>query len=265
MFTVVDLVQPETLEEAYSILMSKKNNTLLGGCAFLRMGSKKIGTAVELSKLDLNYIKEVEDYIEIGAYTSLRELEVNEITKKYFDGILGKAVGDIIGIQFRNVVTIGATVFSKYGFSDLITALLALDTEVELYKGGRMSLEEFLKRPYEKDILVKILIRKQNRKAIYDSFRNSAVDYPVLNVAVSKLHKEWKIVVGARPTTARVAVNASRCLTEGEFSEELAEKASIIAVEELNFGTNMRGSAEYRQALCKVLLKRTIMEVAACK
>jgi CO/xanthine dehydrogenase FAD-binding subunit len=265
MFTITDLVQPTTIEEAYSILISKKNNTLLGGCAFLRMGSKRIGTAVELSKLDLNYIKEVEDHIEIGAYTSLRELEINEVTKEYFNGILGKAVSDIIGIQFRNVVTIGATVFSKYGFSDLITALLALNTEVELYKGGRMSLEEFLNRPYEKDILVKVIIKKEDRKAIYGSFRNSSVDYPILNVSVSRFGKEWKLVVGARPTTAKVAVKASQALTEGEFSEELAEKACNIAAEELSFGTNMRGSAEYRQAICKVLLKRTIMEVSACK
>jgi CO/xanthine dehydrogenase FAD-binding subunit len=265
MFTVIDLIQPETLEEAYSILTSKKNNTVLGGCAFLRMGSKRIGTAVELSKLNLNYISDDEKYIEIGASTSLRELETNILTKTYFNGVLGQAIRDIIGVQFRNVVTIGATVFSKYGFSDLITALLALDTEVELYKGGRMSLEEFLARPYEKDILVKVFIKKSERKAIYDSFRNSSTDYPILNVTVSKLESDWKITVGARPSTARIAAKASQLLCEGEFSEALAEKASSIAAEELNFGSNMRGSSEYRKALCKVLVKRTIMEVSVCK
>ncbi len=38
-----------------------------------------------------------------------------------------------------------------------------------------------------------------------------------------------------------------------------------MVTEELIFGSNMRGSAEYRQAICKVLVKRAIMEVAACK
>ena len=173
MFTIKDLVQPQTLEEAYNVLTSRRNNTVLGGCAFLKMGSKKIGTAIELSKLDLNYIKEVGDYIEIGASTTLRGIEINSLLKNSFNGVLTSAVENIIGIQFRNVVNIGATVFSKYGFSDVITALLALDTEVELYKAGRMSLDEFLKRPCEKDILTRIFIKKNARKAIYKSFRNN--------------------------------------------------------------------------------------------
>ena len=68
--------------------------------------------------------------------TTLRDLEVNPILNKYFDGVLPKSVRDIIGIQFRNVVTVGGSVFSRYGFSDLIVGLLALETEVELYNGG---------------------------------------------------------------------------------------------------------------------------------
>jgi len=73
MFTVKELVQPKTIEEAYNILTSRNNNTILGGTAFLRMSSKKIGTAVDLSKFELNYIKEQNNYIEIGAFTTLRD------------------------------------------------------------------------------------------------------------------------------------------------------------------------------------------------
>ncbi|GAA0727734.1 FAD binding domain-containing protein [Clostridium malenominatum] len=265
MFTVIDLVQPQTLEEAYNILVSRKNNTVLGGCAFLKMGSKRIGTAIELSKLDLNYIKETEGYIEVGASTTLRDIETSSLLKNYFSGVLVRAVGDIIGIQFRNVVNIGATVFSKYGFSDVITALLALDTEVELYKGGRMSLEEFLQRPYERDILTRIFIKKNARKAVYNCFRNSSTDYPILNLTVSKLENQWKIVVGARPATARIALEASELISKGQLNEALIEEVAQKAVEELNFGSNMRGSAEYRRAICKVLIKRTLMEVVSCK
>ena len=58
MFTLTDIVQPTTLEEAYSILVKRKNNQILGGTAFLRMGKKRIGTGIELSNLGLDYIKE---------------------------------------------------------------------------------------------------------------------------------------------------------------------------------------------------------------
>ena len=265
LFTIIDLVQPKTLEEAYNVLISRRNNTILGGCAFLKMGSKKIGTAIELSKLNLNYIIEFGDYIEIGASTTLRDIEVNPVVRNSFNGVLSNAVQNIIGVQFRNVVNIGASVFSKYGFSDVITALLALDTDVELYKGGRMSLIEFLKRPCSKDILTRIFIKKNSANAVYKSFRNSSTDFPILNVTVSKLHSEWKIVVGATPATARVAINASNLLSKEQLSETLVNEVVKMVTEELTFGSNTRGSGEYRQAICKVLVKRAIMEVSACK
>lgn len=262
MFTLLDLVQPETIDDAYEILMAKKNNTVLGGCAFLRLGSSRIGTGIELSKLDLNYIKADQDYIEIGAMTTFRELETNVITQEYFNGILPQAVGNIIGVQFRNVVTVGASVYAKYGFSDLITALLVLDTEVELYNGGRMPLVEFLEQPYEKDILTKIFIKKDQRKASYHNFRSSASDFPIINVGVSKLGKEWRIVAGAMPSRAKIATQASAQLTKGNINvEEIAD----MAVEELVFGTNARATAQYRKAICKVLITRGIMEVLQCK
>ncbi|AOY76481.1 FAD binding domain-containing protein [Clostridium formicaceticum] len=264
MFTVKEFLQPKTIEEAYNTLVSNRNNTVIGGSAFLRMGSKKIGTAIDLSKLELNVIKDQGDYIEIGTYTTFRELETNPLLMNHFNGTLSKSVRNIIGVQFRNIVTVGASVFSKYGFSDLITILLALDTEVELYKAGRMSLYDFLQRSYEKDILTSLFIKKNQRQASYQDLRNSVSDYPILNVAVSRLDHQWRIAVGARPQKATIARRASEELSNALNLDDLEHYANMTA-EELTFGTNERGTAKYRQAMCKVLVKRGIMEVLQCK
>lgn len=261
MFTIMDIVQPDTVEEAYSILNKRKTNQVIGGSAFLRMGKKRIGTGIELSKLNLDYIKEYEDYVEIGSMTTFRTLETSSIIKNNFGRIIEDSVKNIIGVQFRNVVTVGATVFSKYGFSDLIVALLSLDTEVELYNIGRISLEEFLNRDYEKDLLIKIYIKKTNKNASYKSIRNAKSDYPILNVSVSKHMEQFKLCVGARPQKATIAKQASEFLSNNEINEINIDKAVEIASEELTFGSNMRASREYRKAMSKVLLKRAIMEV----
>ena len=257
MFTLLDLMQPSTIDEAYQLLMAKRNNTVLGGCAFLRLGSSRIGTGIELSKLPLDYIMEQEDYIEIGAMTTFRELETSTVLKQYFNGILPQAVSNIIGVQFRNVVTVGASVFSRYGFSDLITALLTLDTEVELYKGGRMPLAEFLVKKYEKDLLTRVFIKKEQRIASYQNMRNSASDFPLVNVAVSCYQNQWRIVAGATPAPAKIAKRASLLLEKNLAIDDAAD----LAVEELVFGSNARATAEYRKAICKVLIKRGIEEV----
>lgn len=263
MFTLTEIVQPSTLEEAYSILVKRKNNQILGGTAFLRMGNKRIGTGIELSNLNLDYIKEDEKFVEIGSMTTLRSLETSNIINNNFS-ILKDAVRDIIGIQFRNVVTVGGSVFSKYGFSDLIVALLCLDTEIETYKGGRISLDEFLNKGYEKDILTKIYIKKNNKKAVYKSMRNAKSDYPILNVSVSKIDNNFKICVGARPQRAKVAIKASEFLSNNEINDKNIDIALDMMVDEIRFGSNMRASKEYRLQISKVLVKRAIMEVTKC-
>ena len=148
------------------------------------------------------------------------------------------------------------------GFSDPLTALLALDTSVELFKGGRMPLVDFLRRPYAKDILTKIIIKKDGRKASFQGFRNAASDYSLLNAAVSRLGSQWTIAVGARPMAAQIAEKASSVLSAGGMT---AEDAGAMAAEELVFSSNTKASAEYRKALCKTLVARAIQEVEQCK
>ena len=66
MFTIREYAMPETLDEAYTILKSRKGNQILGGCAWLRLGKKRINIAVDLTKCGLDYIREDDEQIEIG-------------------------------------------------------------------------------------------------------------------------------------------------------------------------------------------------------
>lgn len=264
MFSIKDLVRPKSIEEAYDILRNKRNNSILGGCTFLRLGSKRIGTAIDLSNLELAFISEQNGFIEIGAMTTLRELEVSPLIASNFGGVISKAASNIIGVQFRNIATVGASIFAQYGFSDLITTLLVLETEVELFKDGRMPLEEFLQRPRKKDILTRILINKDARLASYQAMRKSASDFPLLNVAVSSIENRWTVAVGARPGKAAIAHHASKTLSDTTEFGNLDTIAKMVA-EELPFGTNASGSAQYRKAVCKTLVTRAITEVLQCK
>lgn len=265
MLRIQSWLQPETVEEAYAALIENRNNAVLGGCAFLKMGSKAINKGIDLTKLNLGYVEERNGFIEIGAMASLRDIETHDLLQERFSGAIPKALQSIVGVQFRNTVTVGASVFSQYGFSDLITVLLVLDTEVELYKGGRMPLAEFLVKSREKDILTRLFLRSTEAKASYGSLRNSFSDFSVLNAAVSEREGQWKIAVGARPMTARLAKAASLSLCSSTQTEAQVNQAAVMASDELTFGTNMRASAEYRKAMSAVLVRRAIMEVLECR
>lgn len=256
MFTIDKYVVAESLEQAYE-LNKNRRNVIIGGMLWLKMGRKRIGTAIDLSALGLNSIDEDVDGFKIGCMCTLRDIEIHEGLKKSFNNVLAKSVEGIVGVQMRNLATIGGSIYSRFGFSDLLTVLLALDTYVELYKGGIVSLEEYVDMPLDNDILMRIIIKKDNRKVIYLSHRKSATDFPVLSCAVANLGNEWYVVHGARPMKAKL----SKFILNNNPSQEEIDATVKFAVENTNFGTNIRGSKEYRQILADVLAKRNIEEI----
>lgn len=258
MFTIRNYAVVNSLEEAYE-LNQKKSNTILGGIAWLKMSERNIQTAIDLSKLGLDKIEEDEECFKIGCMCTLRQLEVHKALNYYFDGIISKSLVHIVGVQFRNCATIGGSIYSRFGFSDILTSLLALDTYVELYKGGIIPLSQYKDMPYDNDILVRIIIKKDNRKAAYLTQRNSATDIPTLAVAVSKNEGKWNIVIGARPQKAMLVEKADS-LSEVPTEEEIKELTEYIT-NNVKFHSNMRGSEEYRKILAKVLVTRAIGEI----
>jgi CO/xanthine dehydrogenase FAD-binding subunit len=162
------------------------------------------------------------------------------------------AVKDIVGVQLRNLATVGGSLYGRYGFSDVLTVFSVLDSYVELYKGGIVPLKEYAKRDYDRDILVRLIIKKTPLKVAFECVRNTRTDFSVLNCAVAISGKKAYVAVGARPLKAEVV--------EGEVNADLPEKV----MESLKFESNMRGSEEYRKKLCSVLVKRA-MQKAECK
>ena len=65
MYTIQGYEKVQSLEEAYE-LNQKKNSAIIGGGMWLRLGSRAIGNAIDLSNLELNRIEETEDEFVIG-------------------------------------------------------------------------------------------------------------------------------------------------------------------------------------------------------
>ena len=59
--------------------------------------------------------------ISIGARVTLRELEQHVGLNTYTHDAVKNAVKDIVGVQFRNMATIGGSIWGRFGFSDVLT------------------------------------------------------------------------------------------------------------------------------------------------
>ena len=159
MLTIREYKKAATLEEAWQ-LNQKRMNRVLGGMLWLRLTKGNVQTAIDLSGLGLDTIEETESEFCIGAMVTLRQLELHAGFTAYSEGANKEALRHIVGVQFRNLATVGGSVFGRFGFSDVLSLLLVMDSYVELYKGGIIPLTEFVKMKYDRDILVRIIVKK---------------------------------------------------------------------------------------------------------
>ena len=201
MMTIREYKRAESLEEAWQ-LNQKKNNRVIGGMIWLKMEKINVGTAIDLSGLGLDAIEETDESFSIGAMVTLRQLELHEGLNAYTDGAMRESVRHIVGVQLRNLATVGGSIYSRFGFSDVLTMFLALNASVELYKGGIVPLSEYAARPYDRDILVRVIVPKEAAKFCYQSVRNSQTDFPVLTCAAAKTAEGYRVAIGARPGKA---------------------------------------------------------------
>ena len=248
MITIQKYVRAQSLEEAWQLNQNKRNR-ILGGMLWLRLGKGTVNTAIDLCDLGLDTIEETQEQFSIGAMATLRDIEMHQGLNTYSGGAVANAVKDIVGVQFRNMATVGGSIWGRFGFSDVLTVFLAMDAYVELYKGGIVPLEQFAKMKKDKDILVRLIVKKTPCQVVYSAMRIQRTDFPVLTCAVAEVNGEYRAAIGARPARAIL------------IRKEKAENFPAFVAENAPTEGNIRGSAAYRTHLIKVLVERSMNEL----
>ena len=267
MLKIKSYVKVKSIAEAYE-LNQKKTALVLGGMVWLKMENRNISTAIDLSSLGLDTVQETDDEFVIGCMATLRDLEVHPGLNAYTDGAVKQSVCHIVGVQFRNCATVGGSIFGRFGFSDVLTVFLAMDTQVELYHAGMVSLKEFIDMPYDNDILVALHVAKKPIRIAYLSQRNTATDFPVVACAVSEYDGSLHVSIGARPVHARLVElplgsgepdSFGKQLPEGfEKDEALVKELATWFADQFTYGSNRRAGADYREHVAGVLIRRAI-------
>ena len=239
MLTIQNYKKVESLEEAYE-LNQKKANRIVGGMMWMRMGDNRMNTAIDMSGLGLDKIEESDEEFKIGCMTTLRQLEVHEGFNEYTDGCAKEALRHIVGVQFRNLATVGGSI----------------------YKGGIVPLTEYADRNYDRDIVVNIIVKKRPVNMFYEAVRITETDLPVLTCAGVKFKDTGvcNICIGARPGRAIVVKDTDGILAGG-INEKSVEEFSTFVKTNVPTAGNMRGSAEYRSHLAGVLAGRALQNI----
>lgn len=274
MFYYNQYVRAQSLDVAYE-LYQKKPNFVLGGMLWLKMKNKTLGTAIDLCDLGLDQIDEDENEFRIGAYATLRQIETHEALNAYTHGAIAESVRHIVGVQFRNVATVGGSIWGRFGFSDVMTIFRALGAKVQLHKAGIMDLDEFAALPRTmRDVLVSVIVPKNAKGVVYLSQRNQSTDFPVLTCAVANRSGRYVAVIGASPYMAEpvwdeegildgladAKTDGNAALTDNSETNAKIDKFAEYVAEHIRFGSNIRAGAEYREIICRVLTRRAVTQ-----
>ena len=274
MFYYNQYVRAQSLDEAYE-LYQKKPNFVLGGMLWLKMKNKTLGTAIDLCDLGLDQIDEDENEFRIGAYATLRQIETHEALNAYTHGAIAESVRHIVGVQFRNVATVGGSIWGRFGFSDVMTIFRALGAKVQLHKAGIMDLDEFAALPRTtRDVLVSVIVPKNAKGVVYLSQRNQSTDFPGLTCAVANRSGRYVAVIGASPYMAEpvwdedgildgiadAKTDSNAALTDNSENNAKIDKFAEYVAEHIRFGSNIRAGAEYREIICRVLTRRAVTQ-----
>ena len=260
---VNEYYRAQSLEDAYSKLLENPKNTILGGGLWLKKTGQAHETLIDISTLGLNTIVETKNEVVVGAMTTQRDFENSPVVKALFGGAIAFSTREVMGVNFRNLATIGGSIMGRFPFSDVITGLLAYPVTLKFYPEDNMSLEEYLnyKGRYN-GILTEIHIQKGQGKGYFKKVKRTALDFPIINFAISKVNKKYTIVVGARPQGAAIAHKASEYLNSlHEVKDMDYYVAARMVTEELTFLDNKDASKEYRLDVAKVYVKRGLKEV----
>lgn len=260
MIEISKYVKAKSLDEAYE-LNQKKSSAVIGGMLWLKMQRKRVGMAIDLSDLGLDTIEETPEEYRIGAMVTLRQIELHEGLNQMTGGAAKESVRHIVGVQFRNMATVGGSLFGRYGFSDVLTFFMAVGAKVELHRSGMISVEEFAQMPYDRDILVRVIVPKRQQSTVYLSQRNTETDFPVLTCCIAKTEEEICCVIGARPMRA-VCLRDEQGILKGGITEERAASFGTYVKEHVVTGSNLRAGEGYRSILCQVLTKRALLKIA---
>jgi CO/xanthine dehydrogenase FAD-binding subunit len=258
---ILKYARPQSMDEAFR-LISEQRGTAIGGAAWLRTNTKTIALGVDLAGLGLDYVREAGDHIEIGAMTTYRELETSQLLRARFGALFEATVSHVVGIQLRNIITVGGTVAGRYGFSDLNTTLCALGAQAVFYPGQTVDLAHFIEKGAGAGFLLEKVLLPLSAKGAYRQMRISENDFPIINTTVAWTGSGWRIAVGSRPAATRLCQKAMALLGgDPHPSDETIASAGRAAADELQFGSDIRASAEYRREILPVLVRRALTEV----
>ena len=274
-----DYYRAGSLEEASRMLaeLGEEAKVLAGGQSLIPL--MKLRLARPSALVDLNhiprtaYIERQNGHLRIGAMT--RHAAIEESADAARIPILHDCAAGIADCQVRNMGTIGGSVAEADPHGDWDPVLLALGAEVECTgaSGSRsVPISQFIKDAFTTVLGPSELVREirvpapgQRSAGAYIAFKRCAPVYPTASAAVQVAMQDEdfcldaRVVLGCVGLTPVVATEAAAALRGQAITPHAIERAADAAMAAADPQPDLRGSADYKRLLIRVLTRRALL------
>jgi len=239
---------------------------LAGGHSLLPMMKLRLAqpaVLIDIARItDLSYIRESGDHIAIGALTRHHDVENSPVLKQHLP-LLAHAASHVGDPQVRHRGTIGGSIAHADTASDLPATTLALGATyvVQGPNGTReIAAKDFYKSYFESDLapdemLTEIRVPKMNGAGwSFQKFNRRAQDWAIVGVAAWRRGNESGVGLVNMGPTPILASAVSSAIAGGASVAD----AAALATAESSPSSDLNASAEYREHLAKVLVRRAL-------
>src|SRR5579871_3299014 len=275
---VQEYYHPTSLRDALKKLGKNEQQVPVPVTGAFHLIASKLRAAtclVDVSAIGLDYVKLEGRKLAIGGTATFQQIVESKELNDSLQGLLPKASRTYSTRIQRNTTTLQDVLFGYATYFDLLTALLALDTEVKVRgKQKRVApLQQFFSKESRavlsnSEIAVEFSAKLPSGQVGASLQRVALTDgdaVAILNVvAVLKMTgkkcAEVRIAVGGGlPAPVRLTMLEQE-LTDKPLDAALVDSVGAKAGELIQPVSDVRGSAQYRKQICGVLVRRALEE-----
>jgi len=270
---------PTTLPEAIDLLQKSGENAkiLAGGQSLIPVMKLRLGQPshlIDLNRIDgLNYIREADGMLKIGAMTRMSDLESSGLLKSKY-GLLHDVSMDIADPLVRNRGTAGGNISHADPANDLPAVVLAMEAVLTAVGPGGAKrniraldffVDTFTTSLSHDEILTEIAVPAYSAGSggAYMKLEKRVGDFAIVGVAVQlSLERDGRcakagIGLTAVGPTALKATEAEEYLKGKNLDDSgVLSRAGELAASKTNPTTDLRGPSEYKKEMTKVFTIR---------
>lgn len=230
---------------------------------------------VYIGGLGLDYIKEADGKLLVGAATPVAKLITNDLVVGKA-GALAEAARQFASVAIRSVATVGGNLANASPGSDLAPPLLAMDAELRLASAGGervVALKDFFTGPGETvlkpdEFIVEVSVPLLTSKTVFLKVgQRKAQTLSVVNVAVrlemdGATCNDARIVLGSMAPTPLRCTDAEELIKGKTLDKALIDECAAAAVAQSAPIDDQRATGWYRMKAGTALVGRALAQTA---